>query len=158
MLNSSIVEKLRNCVDLASPNECCGLIFGSIEEISLNNDYSYHYNGKRARCIPSDEKTPISFLMKNMELLNQIIIEELQFEPNKSQLLSIFHSHPSGNNPSSVDINNMIYLDHFGEERKKYMSRAFKNLIWLIIDAKNYDINGFIYFEKKIQEIDVIIS
>ena len=85
-------------------------------------------------------------------------MEEFQSEVQKVQLISIFHSHPSGNHPSSVDINNMAYLDNFGEETNKFMSRVFKNLIWLIIDAKNYDINGFIYFENDIQQVDVIIS
>jgi proteasome lid subunit RPN8/RPN11 len=93
-----------------------------------------------------------------MEMLNAIILEELQSESQKVQLLSIFHSHPSGNYPSATDLNHMRYLDNFGENASKFTSRAFKNLIWLIIDAKNYNINGFIYFENEIHKIDVIIS
>ena len=52
----------------------------------------------------------------------------------------------------------MRYLDNFGENASKFTSKAFKNLIWLIIDTNDYDINGFIYFKNEIQEIDVIIS
>jgi len=157
-LNSYIFEILRKCVDSASPNECCGLIFGEIQEINLNNDYSYHYIGKKARCIPSDQKSSVSFLIRNTEMLNTIILEELQSEIQKIQLISIFHSHPSGNYPSATDLNYMRYLDNFGENASKFTSKAFKNLIWLIIDANDYDINGFIYFKNEIQEIDVIIS
>ena len=93
-----------------------------------------------------------------MEALNAIILEELQSETQKIQLISIFHSHPSGNYPSATDLNHIRYLDNFGENASKFTSKAFKNLIWLIIDAKDYDINGYIYFENKIQKIDVIIS
>ena len=96
--------------------------------------------------------------MRNMERLNAIIVEEIQSATQRIQLISIFHSHPSGNYPSSVDINNMTYLDHFSEKTSKYTSKAFKNLIWLIIDATNYDINGFIYFENEVQKIDIIIT
>ena len=100
----------------------------------------------------------MSFLIRNIEKLNELILEELQSETQKIQLISIFHSHPSGNYPSATDINHMRYLDNFGENSSKFTSKAFKNLIWLIIDANDYEINGFIYFENEIQEIDIIIS
>jgi proteasome lid subunit RPN8/RPN11 len=100
----------------------------------------------------------VSFLIRNIEKLNAIILEELQSETQKIQLISIFHSHPSGNHPSATDSDHMRYLDNFGENASKFTSRAFKNLIWLIIDASDYDIKGYIYFENEIQEIEVIVS
>ena len=144
-------------MNLAAPNECCGLVFGSIKEFCDNGNYSYHYIGERIRCISSDKMSPVSFLIENLENLNEIILEELRISENKLQIISIFHSHPSGNYPSAQDIDNMKYLDQFGEN-SNFMSRAFKNLIWLIIDSKSYEINGFIYFQNKIQQVDVKIA
>ncbi|TFG20694.1 MAG: hypothetical protein EU533_05960, partial [Promethearchaeota archaeon] len=124
------------CVNLATPNECCGLIFGIIKELKEKGNYSYHYIGEKVRCIASDKQSPVSFLIENLENLNETILEELRISENKMQILNIFHSHPSGNYPSAQDVNKMKYLDQFGENASNFMSRAFKNLIWLIIDSK----------------------
>ena len=158
MLNPLLKERLIECVHLAAPNECCGLIFGSIKEFSENENYSYHYIGESVRCIPSDKKSPISFLIEKVENLNEIILEELRLGENKKQIVNIFHSHPSGSFPSAIDINNMRYLDQFGEGSGDSISKPFKNLIWLIIDSKNYKIRGFICYRNKIHEVDVIIE
>ena len=149
-------ENLLECVNLAPPNECCGIIFGTIKEFKENTNYSYHYIGESVRCIGSDKKSPVSFLIENIENLNEIILEELRISEKKMQIISIFHSHPSGNYPSAQDIHNMKLLDQFGEN-SNFMSKAFKNLIWLIIDSKSYEINGFIYFQNEIHQVDVIV-
>ena len=39
----SIFENLKTCVKNANPNEACGLIFGSIKEVKINQGYEYHY-------------------------------------------------------------------------------------------------------------------
>ena len=157
-MNPVLNERLIECVHLTAPNECCGLIFGAIKEFSENENYSYHYIGERVRCIPSDKKSPVSFLIENIENLNEIILEELRFGGNKIQIINIFHSHPSGNYPSALDINNMKYLDQFGEATGNLMSNPFKNLIWIIIDSQNYKIRGFICYQNKIHEVSVIIE
>lgn len=157
-MNPLIKEKLKECVDFAAPHECCGIIFGHVKEINKNGDFSYQYIGERARCLVSEINSPTSFIIENMEDLNKIILEEIQFGAKKMRLISIFHSHPSGNYPSSIDISNMKYLDQFGKGTNKFMSKAFKNLIWLIINSKNYTIKGFIYFQDNIHEVDLIIS
>lgn len=143
---------------LAAPNECCGLVFGAIKESNEKGDYSYKYIGESVRCIPSDKKSPVSFLIENLENLNEIILKELRSGKKKMQIINIFHSHPSGNHPSTLDISNMKYLDQFGENATDFMSNPFKNLIWLIIDSKNHKIKGFICYQNQIHEVDVIVD
>ncbi len=157
-MNPLLKEKIKECVQLAAPNECCGLLFGFIKEFGKNGDYSYHYIGERVRCIPSDKKSPVSFFIENLENLNEIILEELRIGGNRMQIINIFHSHPSGNYPSALDIDTMKYLDKFGEDSTSFMSKAFKNLIWLIIDSKSNEIKGFIYYQNKIHQVDVILN
>ena len=161
LLNPEIFLKLIKCVETAFPNEACGLIFGNILEVpneQQEEDYYYHYICRNFRCISPDKSSSISFLIKNEELLHDIIINETQANSNNKEmrLISIFHSHPKGTCPSFTDMDQMKYLDYFSSINHDYGNKAFKNLIWVIIDAVNHDMNGYIYFEREIQQVNIL--
>lgn len=137
------------CVRNASPNEACGLIFGEIKEIGYMDEFQYHYIGKQFNCIESSQKSPVAFLMNNLEDLNAIF--QVAAEKYNLQLISIFHSHPGGNYPSEVDFSNMRLLDNCG-------NRAFKNQIWSIMNARNTKLNGYILFNNEFMQINVEIK
>lgn len=99
-------------------------------------------------------------MIENIEKLHKTIqnlIGELKLE-RKMRLISIFHSHPSGSYPSSVDINNMKFLDNFSNVNHNYVSKAFKNLIWSIMDSNTFEINGFIYLSSELLQVEVKIN
>ena len=146
LINQDLINKLKICVDNARPNEACGFIFGKIKEINLNNDFQYHYLTQKFYCIESSEKSPVAFLISNFEKFNEIFEEASQ--KFNLQLISIFHSHPAGAYPSGVDRSNMIFLDSCG-------INAFKSQIWTIMDASNYELNGFLYLNEDLLQIDV---
>ena len=113
-----IFEKLKICVEQASPNEACGLVFGSIKEVKTDQGYEYHYIGQMFECIESSNKSTVAFLMDNIEELNKLYQKAAQ--KYNMRLVSIFHSHPGGAFPSGIDRHNMEHLNNF---------KAFKNLI-----------------------------
>ena len=147
IITLDIYEKLKNCVKRASPNEACGLIFGSIKELIANEGFEYHYISQIFECIESSNKSTVAFLMDNIEELNRLYQDASQ--KYNMRLISIFHSHPGGSYPSGVDRHNMEHLNNF---------KAFKNLIWTIMDAGNNDLNGFIYFNNELLQVDVKIN
>jgi proteasome lid subunit RPN8/RPN11 len=149
ILSQKIMDELKNCVNIASPNEACGLIFGDIKEIQVDEGFQYHYIARKFECFDSDQKSPVSFLIENIERLNEVWQNAAQ--KYNLRLISIFHSHPAGSSPSGVDHNNMEYLDNCG-------NRAFKNQIWTIMDAQNFNLNGYIYYHEEISEIAVDIN
>lgn len=67
------------------------------------------------------------------------------------KLVSIFHSHPSGNHPSGVDITNMSRLQESG-------LKSFQSIIWTIMDSETKDLNGFMILEDEIVQIEVILK
>lgn len=161
VIPKDILENLKRCVDDASPNEACGIIFGDIKQFKKKNvgenNFIYHYQISDFACIQSDKKSTISFLIENIEKLHQIIqekIRELNLESNK-RLISIFHSHPSGAHPSTTDLNQMEFLDRFSRTNHQFVSKAFKNLVWLIMDGSSYDLKGFLYLNDEYFQIKV---
>lgn len=149
ILNQIILNDLIECVKTAIPNEACGLIFGEIREINYKDEFQYHFVGKQFNCIESNQKSPVAFLMNNLEELNRIF--EVAFKKYGLHLISIFHSHPGGNNPSEIDLSNMRLLDNCG-------NRAFKNQIWTIMNAKNKKLNGYMLFNNEFIQIEVEIK
>jgi proteasome lid subunit RPN8/RPN11 len=148
-VSKEILNELKKCVQVAYPNEACGIVFGEISQIpneALEDDYFYYYTAKKFSCIRSDKKSMVAFLIKNIEQLHQTIVKAMSELDIKKQtrLISIFHSHPSGNRPSSSDIENMRFLNEFSNRDHKFISKAFKNLIWLIMDGSSFDLNGSI--------------
>lgn len=148
-LNRDILDELIKCVENASPNEACGLIFGEIRELQVEGGYQYQYIAKKFECIASSEKSPVAFLIDNFEIFNEKFQEAAQ--KFNMQLVSIFHSHPGGAYPSGVDERHMIFLDECG-------LKNFKNQIWSIMDASNKKLNGFIYLQKELMQSNVQIE
>ncbi len=161
LVNPAIFVKLEKCIENAFPNEACGLIFGDILEVlneQQGDDYYYHYICRKFRCITPDESSSVSFLIANEELLHEIILNETQanFNNNEMRLIGIFHSHPKGTSPSFTDMDQMKYLDYFSSIKHIYGNKAFRNLIWVIMDAVNHDMNGYIYFEREVQQVNIL--
>lgn len=163
IIKKEMFVELKKCVQEASPNEACGIIFGEIAQVpndALENDYFYYYTANKFSCIKSDKSSTVSFLIENIELLHQTIIkamEELSIK-KKTRLISIFHSHPSGNYPSTTDIKNMRLLNNFSDNDHRFISKAFKNLIWIIMDSNSFDLNGYIYLNSHLYQINIQIK
>lgn len=149
IISEKILDKLKACVNKASPNEACGLIFGDVIEIKVEDGFQYQHIAKKFECIESDQKSPVAFLIENIEKLNQILVGGMV--KYNLKLVSIFHSHPSGSYPSGVDETNMRALD-------KSINRAFKNRIWTIMDASSREMNGFIYLNGEFLQVNVILK
>ncbi len=149
ILNHILFNQLIECVKSASPNEACGLLFGDVKEIDYKGEYQYQYVGKKFNCIESNQKSPVAFLMNNLEELNRIFHDA--FQKYKLRLISIFHSHPGGTYPSEIDFSNMRFLDNCG-------NKAFKNQIWAIMNARNMKLNGYILFNNEFMQIEVEIK
>ena len=142
------MSKPKICIKKASPYEACGLIFGDIREINISEEgFQYHYIGQIFECIESTKKSTVAFLIDNIEELNKIY--QNAAKKYNMRLISIFHSHPGGTYPSGEDTKNMKYLEGF---------KAFKNLIWTIMNAENYDLNGFIYFNNEFWQIAIEVD
>ena len=161
-VNNSILDELKQCVSNAYPHEACGIILGDINQIELEQeDFQYHYIARKFACIPSNRESPVAFLIDNIMELDHIIRDNLKTYREKSnqgiRLISIFHSHPAGSFPSSVDYKQMKFLDDFSGSEMDFVSKAFKNLIWTIMDASTSYMNAFIYFEKKLQQVELEI-
>ena len=147
IINEEIFEKLVLCVKNASPFEACGLIFGEIEEVKVEEGFQYHYIGQMFECIESTKKSTVSFLIDNIEELNEIY--QTAARKYNKRLVSIFHSHPGGAHPSGVDNRNMKHLNDF---------KPFRNLIWTIMSASNKKLNGFIYFNMEFFQVKIEIN
>ena len=148
-INKELLAEIYQCVEKASPNEACGLIFGKIQEEQKSknkNEYSYYYHSYKFECIESSLKSPVAFLMDNYEKLIDI---SNKYSKNM-QLLSIFHSHPGSAYPSGVDI---PYMKNY----YKSGINKFKHLIWTIINAKSQELNGFIIIFDELKQISIQI-
>ncbi|MFX1417995.1 MAG: Mov34/MPN/PAD-1 family protein [Promethearchaeota archaeon] len=148
-INTEIAKDIEICVDKASPNEACGLIFGKIlEHQKSNSEFEYHYNSYKYECMESSEKSPVAFLMDDYPKL--IDISKLYSKNYNYQLLSIFHSHPGSAYPSGVDI---PYMESF----YKSGIPKFKHIIWTIMDANSKELNGFLYILGELNQISIKI-
>jgi proteasome lid subunit RPN8/RPN11 len=161
LIAREIYKEMVYCVDSVTPNEACGLLFGLIIEekkCQTENDFIYFYKAEEFDCIKSDRQSSVSFLIENIENLNRRIMQLVMSSNHerKMQIISIFHSHPSGNNPSLTDKAHMRYLNDFSNTQ--YTSKAFKNLIWTIMDAKNHAIQGYLYLNGQFLRVEVIIQ
>jgi proteasome lid subunit RPN8/RPN11 len=148
-INKELLEDIKQCVENASPNEACGLIFGKIVEQQKpdsEDEYCYYFKGYKFECIESSHKSPVAFLMDDYERL----IRLSKKYSNEFQLLSIFHSHPGSAYPSGVDIPYMRTYYESGISK-------FKHLIWTIIDAKCEELNGFMVILEELKQISVEI-
>ena len=144
-----LTRKIDKCIEKAHPNEACGFLFGDIQEINNNGDFKYTYYSKIFQCIESSKLSPVAFLLDNdqkiLELSNNIT------QDKKMQLLAIFHSHPAGANPSSIDKKCMKHYHNCG-------IKNFNHLVWIIVGSRNKDINGFIYLDNNLTQIKIEVS
>ena len=144
-----LTRKIDKCIEKAYPNEACGFLFGDIQEINNNGDFKYTYYSKIFQCIKSSKLSPVAFLLDNdqkiLELSNNIT------QDKKMQLLAIFHSHPAGANPSSIDKKCMKQYHNCG-------IKNFNHLVWIIVGSRNKDINGFIYLDNNLTQIKIEVS
>ncbi len=148
VISEDLISIFDKCIEKAHPNEACGFIFGTIQEINDNGNFKYRYYSKIFQCIESSMSSPASFLMDNdKKLLESNIISKKKGQ----KLLAIFHSHPTGAHPSSIDKKYMKYYHNCGIKK-------FTHLIWIIIDSKNKHINGFIYLDNKLTQISIEVS
>ncbi len=151
IITPEIFKQMVQCVEKATPNEACGFIFGKVREIENSErkgDYFYFYIGKEFECIESDRKSPVAFIVNNEERLNELY--EKTRENENLNLISIFHSHPSGNYPSGADERNMKRLN-----RKELITA---NAIWVIMDASNKELNGFLLLNDELLHIAINIK
>ena len=145
-VSKRILPLFIKCVKKASPNEASGLIFGNVEQYKQMGEYQYHYFSKYFECIESNYKSPVAFLLDDDEILYQIAVKVEQQQELK--LIGVFHSHPSGTTPSSVDYNVMKTFHNANITK-------FKHLIWIIMDSQNDEINGFMTFKGALTQIQV---
>ena len=156
ILKQELIKELEICVDNARQNEACGLIFGRIETTEIApEDFQNLYEAQKFSCIKSNEKSPVAFLINDVETLYKVIKESTQ--EDNIRVISIFHSHPSGSYPSGVDYSNMKQLDAFTKTFQKF-TLLDPYQIWTIMDAKTFELNGFIFLDGEISQIDVIIK
>jgi proteasome lid subunit RPN8/RPN11 len=154
ILPLSIVEDLKKCNKKALPIESCGLIFGEVKKVEINPEqHQIHYVGKKFYCLKSNVESFGSFNLiqdsdKYFEIHQEAVIRD------KLRMISIFHSHPVPAYPSSIDEENMKFLDRDVGTVKN----PFKNQVWTIMDMSNEEINGFIYFNKELLQIDLQIQ
>ena len=148
-ISKNIIEKIDNCIKLASPNEASGFILGNIQEVNNNNgNFRYNYYSVSFHCIESRIGSTVSFLLDNDQKILELS-EHLKKNENL-KLIAILHSHPAGTTPSSTDKHNMKYYHNSGLKK-------FTHLIWTIVDSRNKKMNGFIYLNNKLTQIKLII-
>jgi proteasome lid subunit RPN8/RPN11 len=132
-IDKFIINELEKCIENATPNEAFGLIFGEIQEINNNGVFKYKYY-------------PVAFLIDNDDMLIKLATTILK--NNNLKLIAFFHSHPAGASPSGVDKKCMKSYHNCGIKK-------FKHLIWIIMDSRSEEINGFIYIENKLLQIAI---
>ena len=145
-IDKFIINELEQCIENTTPNEACGLIFGEIQEINNNGDFKYKYYSMNFQCMESSNKSPVAFLLDNDNML--IKLATTISKNNNLDLIAIFHSHPAGASPSGVDKKCMKSYHNCG-------IKNFKHLIWIIMDSRSKEINGFIYIENDLLQIAI---
>ena len=151
-ISKNLVEKIDDCIKLASPNEASGFILGNIQEVNKNNgdfSYSYNYDSVSFHCIESSIGSTVSFLLDNDQKILEL--SEHLVKNKNLKLIAILHSHPAGTTPSSTDKHSMKYYHNSGLKK-------FTHLIWIIVDSQNKEMNGFIYLSNKLTQIQLKVS
>ena len=144
-----LISNFNKCIEKAYPNEACGFIFGDVKEFRNKGDFKYKYSSEMFQCIESSILSPASFLIDNDKQILELSNITLKIKGLK--LLAIIHSHPAGANPSIIDKKCMKYYHNCGIKK-------FTHLVWVIVDSRNKDINGFIYLDNKLTQIKIEVS
>jgi proteasome lid subunit RPN8/RPN11 len=148
-ISKDLLPDLISCVVDAYPNEATGLLFGSIKQLKVKEDFQYYYDVRRFQCVESSHKSPIAFLLDNDEFLFETVYNIEKTEGFK--VIGIFHSHPSGTYPSSIDHYYMQFFHDSGIGK-------FKHLIWIIMDSQNKEAKAFLYFKGNLTQIRLEID
>jgi proteasome lid subunit RPN8/RPN11 len=154
VLPKDIFSQLKDCNRRAAPIEACGLIFGDITQIKTDKDeYQIQYSAKEFYCLKSNIESYGSFaLIEDSDKYYEIHQDAIYNK--KLRMISIFHSHPVPAYPSSIDIQNMEYLDKDIGGKKN----PFKNQIWTIMDMKTEEINSFIYYNDELLQTNLQVK
>ncbi|NVM17408.1 MAG: Mov34/MPN/PAD-1 family protein [Candidatus Lokiarchaeota archaeon] len=144
VIGRDLISNINKCIEKAYPNEACGFLFGDIQEINNKGNFKYIYYSEFFQCIESSTTSPASFLIDNDKQILEL--SNLTLDKKDLKLLAIFHSHPTGASPSSIDKKCMKYYHNCGIMK-------FTHLVWIIVDSRNKDINGFIYLDNKLTQI-----
>lgn len=144
-VSDSVVGKMRTCAREADPYEGCALLFGEkgTHEIE-GGTMRVEYLVERVDCIPSSKLSQVSFIIEDTETFYKYWSQAAR---EGMKLVGIFHSHPAPAYPSGVDVDNMILM-HEGN---------FKHSIWIILGSRG-KLNAFIYFQGKIQQVNLHIG
>ena len=65
VINTDIFGSIKTCIKEAHPNEACGFIFGTVQEVYIKGDYKYEYYGEIFHCVESGTSKPTSFLVRS---------------------------------------------------------------------------------------------
>ena len=149
VLGRDIIGNLNKCIEKAYPNEACGFLLGKIQEFNKKGDFKYKYYSEIFQCIESSISNPASFLIDNDTKILEL--SNITLKKKGVKLLAIFHSHPAGANPSRIDKECMKYYHNCGIKK-------FTHLVWIIVDSRNKDINGFIYLDNKLTQIKIEVN
>lgn len=149
VLSRDIISNINKCIEIAYPNEACGFLLGKIQEFNNKGNFKYEYNSELFQCIESSISNPASFLIDNdIKILE---LSNITLKKKGLKLLAIFHSHPAGANPSRIDKECMKHYHNCGIKK-------FTHLVWIIVNSRNKDINGFIYLDNKLTQIKIEVS
>jgi proteasome lid subunit RPN8/RPN11 len=121
-------EMLLHCKE-AHPNEACGILVGSGEEVF------------KVYKMSNIEKSPVTYFMDSTEQFK--VMKDIRV--NKLAMLAIFHSHPSSPAyPSAKDMNLAFYEDCI--------------YIIVSLSEKQPVVKGFLIREGDIKEVGISVS
>ena len=148
ILSKEMINNIDKCIKESHPNEACGFLFGDIMEFNNHGDFKYTYYCKKFHCVESSLLSPVSFLIDNDERILEL--SNITVQNIKLKLIAIFHSHPAGAYPSSYDKKSMKYYHNCGIKK-------FTHLVWIIVNSRNKNINGFMYLDNKLTQIKIVV-
>lgn len=130
MLTKEQINEMKKHIITNRPHEACGLIIGSIKNTTAV--------GEEILKMKNVRHSKVEFYMDPTELYNAYMYAE---EKGK-EIVSIFHSHPGGTNPSNHDLKNM----------------RLNPYVWIIFDMYKLTYEAF-YFsieKEKIFPVEII--
>ena len=118
-------------------------VYGTLKHSDSGYDFYGSWMGSSFNKILFDIGKNMAGWTMYVDVIGYDWIEPYNSGDNKEEglLLNVDHD----------DLENMKYLDEFD-------NKAFKNQIWSIMDASNYNLNSFIYLNKEIKQINVKIQ
>ena len=129
-IKKEMLDEIKKHVLESKPFEVCGLIIGTIRNETAISE--------KVIRIKNVKSSSVEFLMDPNELYKAYMLAEKLGK----EVVGVYHSHPSGNNPSLHDLTNM--------ELNPY--------VWVIIDMNTLSHKAFFLAEdKSLYEVEIII-